>query len=451
MEIERKQWRLEDLVKHYVSKNLRLPDEYQRGFQWKLSQQQSLVDSILRGYPIPSLFIRRMTTTGLSGTPQESFDIIDGQQRLTSLVNFYNNDFALLEIDDPRLRLPASMRKVRVPWAGKEFKHLSDGERAKLLDTELVAYVITNATDDEVRDLFIRLQAGTPLSPQQVRDAWPGNIAPFVNRIGGRRQNKPKVHFLGSVDKRGARDPKDKKDLFVGHRQLCAQLLYWFICRETDPNTVPSLGPGALNHLYQEYSGIESEAPLLERFQTVMELVDQVLIRYSNARRTRSGKSKIQKRDIFAVFSLIQDLSRQERLRIPPDVLQAIALSIPDDGIGTGRDPSDRFRQDSPSHLLHAYNEWRKGLPPEALGIRLDPQRAFSPEQKFQVFNRQSGLCAVCRKLVDEADAEYDHFPVQYINGGRTSVDNCRLVHERCHPRGRPRVIEDELDEDYSS
>jgi hypothetical protein len=448
--IERKEYPLGELVKLFRAKTLRLPDEYQRGFQWKPSQQQSLIDSILRGYPIPALFIRRITRTGLGGTTQEEHDIIDGQQRLTSLVNFFNNDFSLLEIGDSRLRLPASMRKVDVTWAGKEFRHLSDADRSRLQSTELLAYVISSATDDEVRDLFIRLQAGTPLSPQQVRDAWPGNIAPFINRVGGRRQKGPEVKFLGKVDKRGNRDPQDKTDRYVGHRQMCAQLLSWYIRRERDPNDVPSLGPGDLNHLYQEYSGIDVDAPLLERFQSILDRVQDVFDRYQNLLGAAgAGRTKLSKRDIFCVFSLIQDLSRVDRLRITGEVLQAIAIAIPDDGIGTGRDPKDRFRQDSPEHLLHAYNVWRTSLPAEALGIRLDPQRLFSAEQKFQVFNRQHGLCAVCRKVVEEIDAEYDHYPIRHCDGGPTTIDNCRLVHGRCHPRG-PRVIKDELDEDYA-
>lgn len=39
---------------------------------------------------------------------------------------------------------------------------------------------------DEVRDLFIRLQARTPLTPQQVRDAWPGNVSPYIELLAGK-------------------------------------------------------------------------------------------------------------------------------------------------------------------------------------------------------------------------------------------------------------------------
>ena len=48
-------------------------------------------------------------------------------------------------------------------------------------------------------------------------------------------------------------------------------------------------------------------------------------------------------------------------------------------------------------------------------------------------------VCGVCTKAVTEGDAEYDHFPVAFRDGGRTDVANGRLVHKPCHERGRPR------------
>ncbi|HYW86658.1 MAG TPA: DUF262 domain-containing protein, partial [Chloroflexota bacterium] len=44
--------------------------EYQRGQQWALEQQQMLVDSVFRGYPLPKLYFQEHTTPGLRG--QES-------------------------------------------------------------------------------------------------------------------------------------------------------------------------------------------------------------------------------------------------------------------------------------------------------------------------------------------------------------------------------------------
>lgn len=51
---------------------------------------------------------------------------------------------------------------------------------------------------NEVRDLFIRLQAGTPLTAQEKRDAWPGDFTLFVIRHAGKPKHpasNPKPFF----------------------------------------------------------------------------------------------------------------------------------------------------------------------------------------------------------------------------------------------------------------
>jgi hypothetical protein len=46
-------------------------------------------------------------------------------------------------------------------------------------------------TPGEIRDLFIRLQSGTALTRQQIRDAWPGNLGPYVERLAGKLDRVP--------------------------------------------------------------------------------------------------------------------------------------------------------------------------------------------------------------------------------------------------------------------
>jgi uncharacterized protein with ParB-like and HNH nuclease domain len=59
--------------------------EYQRGQQWGLEQQQMLVDSVFRGYPLPKLYFQEHTTAGLRGENAIQCEVIDGLQRILSL------------------------------------------------------------------------------------------------------------------------------------------------------------------------------------------------------------------------------------------------------------------------------------------------------------------------------------------------------------------------------
>ncbi len=82
------------------------------------------------------------------------------------------------------------------------------------------------------------------------------------------------------------------------------------------------------------------------------------------------------------------------------------------------------------------YEGWRQSIVKE-IGVRLDPKRDFDEEQKKEIYSRDKSFCGICREHVEEAE-EYDHFPTAWAIGGQTVVDNGRLVHQKCHPRGRP-------------
>lgn len=99
-------------------------------------------------------------------------------------------------------------------------------------------------------------------------------------------------------------------------------------------------------------------------------------------------------------------------------------------------------RATSGPKIAEHYRLWRE-IVDGAIGIRLDPQRVFDEEQKRQIFERAEGRCAVCGELVDAGDDEYDHFPIAHRDGGKTVVENGRLVHRHHHPRGRPLAEED--------
>jgi hypothetical protein len=191
--------------------------EYQRGAAWGRQQKQALIDSVFRAYPLPAFFFEVKVKRGLGGTSSEKHEIIDGQQRLLALQEFMADNFELLESSNSKLRLPLSMRASPALWEGKRFSDLAASLRAGFLTTKVQVYLVKDvANPDEVRDLFIRLQSGTALTRQQIRDAWPGQLGPRVERWAGKLSKHPKYAFFRAVDGRGTRDDEDDtKDPFV--------------------------------------------------------------------------------------------------------------------------------------------------------------------------------------------------------------------------------------------
>jgi uncharacterized protein with ParB-like and HNH nuclease domain len=108
-----------------------LKPEYQRDFCWTQEQQIKLIDSIYRGIPLPSVFIREVQLKS-----KTMYEVIDGQQRLTTILNYINGVFVYPEY----------------PYSEKFLS------RAVLL-----TYQMHNLDDAEVIELYNRLNfAGTP-------------------------------------------------------------------------------------------------------------------------------------------------------------------------------------------------------------------------------------------------------------------------------------------------
>ncbi|MGH9304475.1 MAG: DUF262 domain-containing protein [Acidimicrobiales bacterium] len=146
-------WSLQTLsvdavTESWANRSIRPNPEYQRGLQWKRRQQQLLIDSIFRGYPLPRFYFERKASKDPLGTAVVSLDVIDGQQRIIALTQFRNDEWPLFH-------------------------------------------------------------AGTPLTTQQVRDAWPGNVSPYVEVLAGKLNRQGRFQRLFSaIDRRGggARD-----------------------------------------------------------------------------------------------------------------------------------------------------------------------------------------------------------------------------------------------------
>jgi hypothetical protein len=74
-------WRIYDFSDRAAAGDLELNPSYQRDFVWSNSDSQMLIESILRGIPLPSIILARVTG-------EQSYQIVDGKQRLTAILRF---------------------------------------------------------------------------------------------------------------------------------------------------------------------------------------------------------------------------------------------------------------------------------------------------------------------------------------------------------------------------
>ncbi len=107
-----------------------------------------MIDSILRGWKLPKFYL-----VETSDEPEE-FEVVDGQQRLTSIFELFDND------------LPLSAKSAK-EFGAQYYKDLPAGISDSFDDFEIEYDEITDASEKELKQYFQRLQQGLPLTSSE--------------------------------------------------------------------------------------------------------------------------------------------------------------------------------------------------------------------------------------------------------------------------------------------
>ena len=105
---EPKQYSINDFRAWYERKELILSPKFQRRRVWSEKAKSYLIDTILRGLPIPPVFIREKIDIDISKSIRE---VIDGQQRLRAILDFLSDGFKVLKITSHNFSSPGKLRK----------------------------------------------------------------------------------------------------------------------------------------------------------------------------------------------------------------------------------------------------------------------------------------------------------------------------------------------------
>jgi hypothetical protein len=159
---------IQTLYTWYREAKLFVNRRYQRKLVWTQTEKQKLIGSILNRYPIPAILIAERDS--FPGT----YEIIDGLQRLHSIVSFIENAFP---VEDGRFFDAESFPTAKGAASEGVFVQvkenlLSSKEVSLVLDYTLTISVMRNATEAEINDVFDRINTyGHRLSDQERRQA----------------------------------------------------------------------------------------------------------------------------------------------------------------------------------------------------------------------------------------------------------------------------------------
>lgn len=145
---------------------------FQREFVWKKPQADRFIESLLLGLPVPGIFLVKEANG--------KHLVLDGQQRLRTLENFYAGIFKGKEF---------ALEDVQPQWKGKTYKTLHADDRRRLDDSIIHATIVRQdePTEDQssIYLIFERLNSGgTFLQPQEIRVAlYNGALATLLSKL----------------------------------------------------------------------------------------------------------------------------------------------------------------------------------------------------------------------------------------------------------------------------
>ena len=145
---------------------LLLQPKFQRRDVWTEKARSYLMDTIIRGKPIPKIYMRQEVNTKTRRVRRE---IVDGQQRLRTVLSFLKDGFKISKSHYPTL-------------GGKTFSNLSTDIQGDILKYEFVVDLLQDMPDSEVYNVFARINTySANLKPQELRNAaWFGDFKSCV-------------------------------------------------------------------------------------------------------------------------------------------------------------------------------------------------------------------------------------------------------------------------------
>ena len=168
-------YRVSDFLSWQRAKTLVLSPSFQRRPVWKPGAKSYLVDTVVRGLPIPIIFLRDQKSDISSTEPRR--EVVDGQQRLRTLIAYI--DQSLLPDFETKRDLFTVLRVHNPGLAGKSFNDLPIEAKQQILDYQFSVHVLPLGIDDrEVLQIFARMNStGVKLNSQELRNAnWNGEF-----------------------------------------------------------------------------------------------------------------------------------------------------------------------------------------------------------------------------------------------------------------------------------
>jgi rubredoxin len=394
---------LTSLHGQWLKKRLDTQPDFQRYEVWSTQKKSALIESILLDLPIPQVY--------LAEEPDNSSVVVDGQQRLTAIFRYMNNEFGLTGVAS----------KIE----GKKFSELGIDLQEKIENYALRVVKIRKESDPEVRFMmFQRLNEGSvSLNDQELRNCvWRGpynemlkDLAeePAWRKLLNLKKRHPRMvdvelvlRYMAFHDQKYAAHPDKKTGQFLDKQM--------------------AIGAG-----YKE----KDEKAAKKDFKTAVELAHTVFGDRA-CRRFAAGTDEAPKGSWDPkVNRALMDVQLWGFNRHPKGLIVTNADAVREAAIELMCDPEFA---DLISHTISEFKRverrfdlWKQMLD-NVLGGESQGPRFFTPKEKDAAF-KADPTCGICHQQIQSLDDAHMDHKKPHSKGGATTPENAVLTHRYCN------------------
>ena len=366
---------------------------------WSTQDNACLIDSILRGEPMPLFFLNEKTD-------EKIYYIVDGQQRLHAIKLFYEN------------KLKLNKKFSEEQNHGKTFNSenpISDEQRENFLNYTLNFHILEDYNDERIRLIFSRLQRGKPLTLGERLNALPGNIVLCMRDL--------------------AKHPFMSKSIGVSQERYggypdSARILFHEKYGQKDSGTL------AIISFFEEHSNLTKDSKEFKNAKRILNFLKKCFP-------DENYKFLSKHAWVFSVYTMVRDLFLFYSLTGKEEDIKEFFESF------HNKVYSEDRRRSNPTYQRF-YDNVRGGWSEKIIALRrkllitdflkkypleeLDERRQIVDEDKIAAFEKHN-ICESCGyRFKDYKEAEYHH-KVRHVDGGKSELNNIMVLCQKCHDR----------------
>ncbi|WP_429962054.1 DUF262 domain-containing protein [Enterococcus sp. AZ083] len=288
---------VQDISQKFSNELLIVDPSYQRRKVWNPQDKVRLIETILLGLVMPEVFFWSSETDPMTGNTITH--IVDGQQRITTIIEFVNNEFSLNE----RFFLDDDMKNN---YAGKYFEDLDTETKINFWNYQIFIINIDRSLQkDDIKNLFYRVNlTNYSLNSQEKLNSTDSKFGDLAIKLS-------ELDFWKDCRVFSATDAKRMQDV----RYCCS---IYILANE---GIVDQAGDKKINEYYKDYAEeFDEENILREKIEKAMEIISS--LRDKSTQNFISKKAQLYTLFCFA-FKMVDN-----KVEFSTDIFQKFKLFV---------------------------------------------------------------------------------------------------------------------------